>query len=89
VLKLWAGDKTGGSAPTTPVVGTGAVAHVGPGGPDTAVQWNDSGSFGGTGEFTFDDDTNSIICGSDSSITAADVSHCAIFCEFCESGDPA
>jgi hypothetical protein len=57
--------------------------------PLTAIQFNRDGGFGGDAAFTYDEDTNSLICGDDSSITAATPSHCAIFGTFCEITDPA
>jgi hypothetical protein len=88
LVKAWSGDKTGKGAMNTPAIGlAGPVPGGGAAPPLTSVQFNRSGAFGGVADFTFDEDTNSLVCGSDSSITAADPSHCAIFGEFCEIGD--
>ena len=88
VLKLWAGDKTGGSV-QSPLVEAGSATAVmaGPAPPDRAIQFRDGVQFGGKSTFLFYKDENSILCGADSAITAADFSHCAIFGQFLESGD--
>jgi hypothetical protein len=89
--KVWSGDKLGKGTPVTsvPSVGGGFPAAVGPAPPNKAVQFNDNGPFGGDAAFTYDKDTNSIICGDDSSITAATPSHCLIVGPYCEIADPA
>jgi hypothetical protein len=47
-----------------------------PGLPDTAVQFNRGGAFGGDAEFTYNATTNSLVGGTLSSITAADHDSC-------------
>jgi len=89
IYKLWAGDKTG-SAATAVAAGDGIVIQGGPGGPNKAVQYNDSGRFGGdlNAEFTYDKDTNSLVCGGGgSSITAAVVESCQVFGYDCHIAD--
>ncbi len=87
VYKLWAGDKNGSAAPSV-ATGAGAPTKAGPGGPNKAVQFNRSGVFGGDGDFTYDEATNSIVCGGGgSSITAADVESCQVFGYDCHIAD--
>lgn len=81
VYKQWSGDKSGAStaiaAATTPGTGT---PPGGPAGPDTAGQFNNAGVFGGSGQFTFDDDTDCMLVGGGgSSITAGDPRSCQVF----------
>lgn len=73
----WLGGGAGASAAAVQA-GSGAVVASGPAQPDTSVQFNDGGSFGGDAEFTYDKDTNSVVCGALSSITAADVESCLV-----------
>lgn len=65
----WLSDKTGTG--TTVSVGDGGVAQVGPGGPDTAVQFNDAGRFGGHEDFTFKKATRSAFLGGDHAVVAS------------------
>jgi hypothetical protein len=65
---------------TTTAIGSGEPAVVGPAPPDTAVQFNDGGSFGADASFTYLQDENSIVCGGGgSSLTAVDVESCQVF----------
>lgn len=74
--KTWYGDKAGASAVS---VGTGTPASSGPSAPDMSVQFNRAGVFGGDGAFTYDEDTNSVVCGGGASITAANHESCQVF----------
>lgn len=80
----WWGDKAGGG----PTLGQGGAASVGAAPPDKAVQFNRTGVFGGDADFLYYDTENSIVCGDDSSITAADFAHCLIVGQYCEIADP-
>lgn len=71
------GGAAAGSVTTT--VGSGSVPQVGPGGPDTSVQYNKAGVFGGDAEFTYNATTNSVVCGALSSITAFAPESCQAF----------
>lgn len=86
VYKLWAGDKT--AAPVRPAIGDGGAVSVGPAPPDTSVQFNNAGSFGGDASFTYNASTNSLVCGLDSSITAQNVESCQVFGNDCHIADP-
>jgi hypothetical protein len=78
VYKDWLGDKAGETSGIGD--GGGGVANVGPGGPPTAVQYNDFGKFGGEAEFTYQKLTNSIVCGGGgSSIDATAPESCQVF----------
>lgn len=75
----WYGDESGGAGTVT-TVGTGFTGGGGPGPPDTSVQFNNGGAFGGDADFTYNKDTNSLVCGGGgSSITAADHESCQVF----------
>ncbi len=90
--KVWSGDKTGLGVMPAVVAGDGGAVGIGPALPKRSIQYHDNenpGKFGGQAEFIFYQDEQSIVCGSDSAITAAAFSHCAIFGEFCEIADPA
>ena len=76
---------TGGSTVST-TIGTGA-ARSGPGGPDTAVQYNDGGTFGGDDAFTYNKLTNSLVMGNLSSVTAASPESCAAIGYDCHVSD--
>jgi hypothetical protein len=79
VYKLWSGDKTGGSAVVpSPTIGTGAIAGGTAAPPFTSVQFNRSGAFGGDESFTYDENTNSVICGQDSTITSTNFESCQV-----------
>jgi hypothetical protein len=79
VVKQWSSDKTGtgvGSVST----GTGGSAATAPGSPFTSVQFNREGAFGGDAQFTFDEYSDSIVCGGGgSSITATNAVSCQVF----------
>lgn len=78
VYKLWAGDQSGGSSATG--TGAGSPTKGGPGAPFTAVQFNDSGVFGGDAAFIYYKNQNSIVCGGGgSSITAFLYESCQVF----------
>lgn len=74
-------DWLGGGKKTPAVVqtGTGGVAQVGPGGPNTAVQYNDAGVFGGEAAFTYNKTTNCLVAGALSDITAVSPESCQVF----------
>lgn len=81
VYKQWSGDKSGFAtaiaASTTAGAGTPAS---GPGGPDTAVQFNDTGAFGGQSSFTWSKTTKSLVAGGGgSNIAAASFESCQVF----------
>lgn len=88
VYKLWAGDKTGGGSSSTVSVGSGGATPAGPGLPLKSVQFNDAGAFGGDAEFTYDKDTNCLVMGRNSSITAANPESCLAIGDDCHVADP-
>lgn len=77
--EIWYGDKAGGSTVPATTTGTGFTGGGGPGGPNTSVQYNNAGAFGGDAEFTYNAATNSVVCGSLSSITATSHESCQAF----------
>lgn len=92
VVKRWNGDLMGSGISSAPMtsVGAGGATSIGPALPKRSIQYHDNdnpGRFGGQAEFIFYQDEKSIVCGSDSAITAAAFSHCHIFGEFCEIAD--
>ena len=86
VYKLWAGDKS--AAPVAPAVGEGTGVLSGPAPPFLSVQFNRNGAFGGDAEFTYDENTNSVVCGSGSLISATNPQSCAVFGVNNEIADP-
>lgn len=74
--EIWYGDKGGGGGVTTVGAGTGGGA---PGNPNQSVQFNNSGAFGGSANFTFNHLTTCLIMGENSTITATNPSNCVIF----------
>jgi len=75
---IWYGDKTGaGGAP--PSVGTGFTGGGGPAPPEYSVQVNRGGAFSGDSAFTYVKETNSVVCGELSSITATNPESCQAF----------
>ena len=75
---LRAGGEGTNAAATT--VGSGGTTTGGPAPPLLSVQFNENGAFGGRTEFTFNPDTDSVICGGGgSSITAVSPSSCQVF----------
>lgn len=74
-----------GAAPMT--AGTISVP-VGAAPPLKAVQFNRNGSFGGDGEFTYDEDTNVLIAGEDCAVTATNPRNGYIFGKNCHAVDP-
>jgi hypothetical protein len=79
--KKWSGDTAGGNSmtPATVPTTTTPAPAVGPGGPNTAVQFNRNNVFGGEAAFTYDEATDSVVCGEDCSITAGDPVSCQVF----------
>jgi hypothetical protein len=80
--KMWARDTVGG--------GNGqAVSTVfAPADPIQSVQFHDTGDvFGGDASFIYYKDENSVVCGVDSSITAALFESCQVFGEDCHISD--
>jgi hypothetical protein len=80
VYKRWDGNSNprgtavvSGGSPSTP------PNQSGPGGPHKAVQYNRAGVFGGEAAFTYDEATDSVVCGEDCSITAGDPVSCQVF----------
>lgn len=63
VIKRWAGDLTGGSAPPVAAAGVSTPVSAGPALPDKSVQFNDSNKFGGSANFTFDKTTTTVMIG--------------------------
>lgn len=61
--------------------GSGQVASTvfAPSPPDTSVQFNNNGVFGGDAAFTYNAATNSVVCGLDCDITAVDAESCQVF----------
>lgn len=91
VYKTWSGDKIGAGSEVTPAPTTSStgMSSAGPGGPNRAVQFNNSGSFGGDDAFLYYKDENSVVCGGGgSSITAADFESCQVFGYDCHIADP-
>lgn len=79
-VKKWNDTGSGASSMAAAVVGAGTPVGVGPGGPDTAVQFNNAGKFGGKSTFTFLKDQNSVVAGGGgSSITATTFESCQVF----------
>lgn len=76
--QTWYGAKSGGGTSAV-TVGSGGVPSGGPGLPFNAVQFNDGGSFGGDAEFTYNKDTDCLIVGALSSITAANPESCQVY----------
>lgn len=74
------GGSGGGGAPSTIVQG-------GPGTPVTSVQFNRNSTFGGDASFTYNEDTNSLVVGLDSSITAALHESCFVLGQDCHITD--
>jgi hypothetical protein len=69
-----------GSTSGSITIGAGGVSSGGPAPPIMAVQFNAGSAFGGDVEFTYNEATNSVVCGGGgSSITAADVESCQVF----------
>lgn len=60
--KDWLGDKAGETSGISSG-GGGGVQQVGPGGPNRAVQFNDSGRFGGDADFLYYKAENSLVAG--------------------------
>lgn len=89
--KKWSADTAGSAAtvvPSTttppPPIGGGA-----PGAPDTAVQFNRTGTFGGDAAFTYDEDGNNLVMGGGgSSITATLAESCTVLGYDCHITDP-
>jgi hypothetical protein len=69
-------------------VGAGPAAGAGPAPPDKSVQFNRNGSFGGDASFTYYEDTNSVVMGLDSSITAENPESCQVWGNDCHIADP-
>jgi hypothetical protein len=76
--EIWFGDKHGAGG-TSPSIGAGAPAAVGPAPPFESVQSNQGGAFSGDASFLYRKANRSIIAGLSSAITAADYSDCYIF----------
>lgn len=75
--KDWLGDKAGDTAKAG--TGDGGVQQVGPGGPNRAIQFNDSGRFGGDAEALYYKTENSVVIGGGgSAITAAQFESCQV-----------
>lgn len=71
--------------------GTGQVQSsvTSPADPDTSVQFNDSGKFGGDEAFMYEKTGKSLKCGGgDTSITAADAASCFVFGYDCHISEP-
>ncbi len=84
---IWYGDKAGaGGAPAS--VGTGFTGGGAPGPPNTSVQFNRAGAFGGDASFTYNEANNSVVMGEDSDITAATFESCFIAGQDCHITDP-
>lgn len=81
----WFRTDTGGGGTT---ISAGTVGSAGPAPPNKSVQFNKLGAFGGDGEFTYDHETNCIVAGEDSSITATNPRHGYIFGKNCHAVDP-
>lgn len=89
--RVWAGDKLGAGSASSPItVGSGSPVSVGPGGPNRAVQFNDSGVFGGDDAFIYYKTENSVVCsgGGGSSITATTFESSQVFGYDCHIADP-
>lgn len=81
LIKAWLGGGSGGvSSISAPVVSSGGGA---PAPPNRSVQFNRAGAFGGDASFTYDEETNSVVCGLDSSISAADHESCQVWGNNC------
>ena len=86
--KVWYGDKGGAGPAPTATTGTGGGGGA-PGLPFLSVQFNRSGVFGGDADFTYNETTNSVVCGGGgSSITAAEHESCAVLGYNCHIADP-
>ncbi len=82
--KKWSADTAGAASagvvpsttsPPPPIGGNGT-----PGAPDTSVQFNRAGVFGGDGDFTYGEAGNTLVMGGGgSSITAEDAESCVVF----------
>lgn len=78
----------GGAGGGTAAPSSGTAAAVGPAPPDGAVQYNDTGKFGGKPEFKFYKIQNSMHMGRDCSITAAQFESCLALGFDCHVSDP-
>lgn len=84
VYTSWLGGGGTTSAASSPAVGSGGGS---PCPPQKAVQFYRSGQFGGDAAFTYDEDTNSLVCGDGSSITAEYHESCQVFGSDCHITD--
>lgn len=64
------------AGPGTPPTGASGAAP-----PVLSVQFNRAGALGGDASFTYEETTHSVVCGLNSSITAADPESCQVFGE--------
>ncbi len=64
--------KVGGSSAASPAVGAAGPGATGPAPPDTSVQFNRLGSFGGDANFTYDEDSFTVMIGSGHTPSGAD-----------------
>ncbi len=83
--RQWDGDKAGTSAAA---VGSGGASMGGPSAPENSVQLYIDGSFGSDPYHTFDPDTNCLIAGHLSTITAALPESCQALGYDCHIADP-
>lgn len=78
--QTWHDYLLGGRSSVSVGSATNPQTSSGPAPPFTSVQFNRDGVFGGDAEFTYDEDTDSVVCGGGgSSITAADPVSCQVF----------
>jgi hypothetical protein len=83
-VRNWSGDTSGGTGVS---VGDGGPSSSGPAPPDTSVQFNAAGVFGGKPTFTFRQAQNSVVAGDLSSITATSFESCQVFGVDCHIAD--
>lgn len=89
VYRIWAGDKMGAGVGAATLGVSPAPVAGGPAPPLTSVQTNQNNLFHGDAEFTYNPETNSVVCGGGgSSITAAVHESCQVFGYNCHIADP-
>lgn len=74
-IKQWSNDKSGSSAALA-VSSSGTPTNAAPGGIEGSVQYRKSNAFGGSVDFIFDEDTNSLTMGTSCTITAVNPDSC-------------
>jgi hypothetical protein len=85
--EIWFGDKHGAGG-TSPSIGAGAPAAVGPAPPNESIQSNQSGAFSGDAAFLFKKAGRSVVLGELSSIDATTYSDCFIAGNDCHIANP-